>query len=91
MLAFVRNEPIHTPESRARLLEALRRHRALGRSGTALLYADMLGASLIKKIQADIYREVGEPFLFADDEAGARAWLQQRLRDAQAGGGHHAA
>ena len=80
VLAKISGEPLHTAESIDELATMVRHHHELGRSGTALVFEEDSAVSRIHQLMLlKIYTLSGEPFYFAEDEASARAWLDQQL------------
>ena len=84
VLAMISGEPLHTAESIDELAAMVRRHRELGRSGTALVFEEDSAVSRIHQLMlSKIYTLSGEPFYFAADETSARTWLDQQLTSQQ--------
>lgn len=84
VLATIQGEAIHTTESRLALVETVRRHRLVGRCGTAILLQVDRAASLFKVMFEKLYADAGEPCTFFDDEASAQSWLNAQIAASEA-------
>ena len=84
LLGFVVNEGIHTPDSYAIQLQAVREHRQKGRVATAVVFERLDSEQFVRIVFDKLYNEAGEPHAFFDNEAAACAWLEERLREASA-------
>ncbi|MGE5387212.1 MAG: hypothetical protein ACM3SV_15125 [Betaproteobacteria bacterium] len=79
LLGIIYGDGLHTPEAFQEMIQAIRDQQAAGRSGTALILADVGNSSFFRGIYAKMYSAAAEPLEFFADEASARAWIAERL------------
>ncbi len=82
MLGVISEEGLHTPNSFSATVATVRRHRTQGRTASAVVLHQVSAPEVVRNIFTKLYTEAGEPFAFFDDEASARSWLMERLREA---------
>ncbi|OQA34074.1 MAG: hypothetical protein BWY57_00759 [Betaproteobacteria bacterium ADurb.Bin341] len=82
MLGVISEEGLHTPDSFSATVATVRRHRTQGRTASAVVLQNVSAPETVRKIFTKLYTEADEPFAFFDDEALARSWLAERLREA---------
>ncbi len=83
ILGFIHGEGLHTPEGYEEQIRAIRLQLEMGRSGTALIFDETPLKSFLQQMFKRMYAETDETVAFFDDEAAARAWLEERLRAAK--------
>ena len=79
MLAVTTGAPLHTPDSMAELINTIQQQRKLGRCATAVVLVDVEVESIVKSMLTSMYNQANEPFIFANDEASASAWLETQI------------
>ncbi len=79
LLGVIYGDGLHTPEAFQEMINAIRDQQLVGRSGTALVLADVGTSAFYRGIYAKMYAAAAEPLEFFSDEAAARVWIAERL------------
>jgi len=80
-LGIIHGDGLHTPDAFQEMIESLKAQRQRGRSGTALVLADVGHSGFFCNLFARMYATAGEPMQLFPDEATARAWLDERCKE----------
>ncbi|MCV2885875.1 hypothetical protein OE749_14345 [Aestuariibacter sp. AA17] len=83
VIVVVRGEPIHVPDAAKQLTQIIRDEKRVGRSATALLVEDSDSPRFAKNHIGEIYREAGENFAFFSDFNHAKAWVLDKVKQAE--------
>jgi hypothetical protein len=80
LLVVIYGDGLHTPDAFQEMVRAIQNQQRVGRSGTALVLADVGDSSFYRGIYARMYGAASEPLEFCADEAAARAWIAEQLK-----------